>query len=178
MFASFQIYRAWAPVVSIRDLEALPWRQEHIRMFGKMIPMPRLTCWMGSKQYKYSGVTNEPAQIPSWIAAIQAQAESLTGARFNSVLANYYRGGSDSVSWHADDEPELGQEPVIASVSYGDTREFRIRATDRTEQHNTFLHNRDLVVMCGDSQQNYQHCVPKTTLACGPRWNLTFRAIL
>ena len=112
--------------------EKVPWEQEILRMFGKEIPIPRLTAWFGDpeKTYTYSGILNQPHD---WklIPELDDMREKLSQAcsvNFNSVLLNLYRDGNDSVDWHADDEPELGPEPIIASVSLGETRTFDFRS--------------------------------------------------
>lgn len=175
---SFSYSPKWADAVSVQDLiSSLTWEQPSIKMFGKSIQIPRLTCWMGDSAYTYSGHTNTPIAMPEIISQIKTWLESYTGARFNSVLANYYRNGSDSVSWHSDDEPELGQEPTIASLSFGASRDFQIKHKATGERKTYRLEHGDLLVMSGRSQLDYLHCVPKTTKPVGARINLTFRTI-
>lgn len=161
---------------------ALTWDQPTIRVYGRECKVPRLTCWMGTGAYTYSGRRHEPAPMPPVVAELHAAVERATGARFNSVLANYYRGGSDSVAWHADDEPELGPEPVIASLSIGATRNFAIRKISTASRHDLMLGHGDLLVMSGRSQLDYQHSIPKTARVIGPRIgpriNLTFRQVM
>lgn len=172
----FNYQPKWADAVKVEDLiSQLTWEQPSIRMFGKQIQIPRLTCWMGDGSYTYSGHKNTPVAIPAIIARIQGWLESYTGVKFNSVLANYYRDGSDSVSWHSDDEPELGSEPVIASLSFGASRNFAIRKKSTATRHDFLLGHGDLLVMSGPSQSEYQHAILKTSKKLGPRVNLTFR---
>ena len=166
--------------------EKVPWEQEILRMFGKEIPIPRLTAWFGDpeKTYTYSGILNQPHD---WklIPELDDMREKLSQAcsvNFNSVLLNLYRDGNDSVDWHADDEPELGPEPIIASVSLGETRTFDFRSKYDSKHKRSFeLFSGDVVVMSGVTQQHWEHRVPKTTerirLSTGPRINLTFRTI-
>lgn len=158
-------------------LNELPLVQEHIRMYGRDIPTPRLTSWHGDagRSYRFSGRTLEPAPWTPILATIRAGVEAETGATFNSVLANYYRDGSDSVAFHADDEPGLG--PVIASVSLGDYRRFVVKANDGGERAEWSLGGGDLLVMSGDLQTTHKHSIPKTKKPVGPRLNLTFRTI-
>jgi alkylated DNA repair dioxygenase AlkB len=164
-----------------RDLDAIvnavPWRQETIRMFGKLVPVPRLTAWFGDGAYTYSGIRHTPAPLPPVIAGLRAEVEGLAGVRFNSVLANRYRDGSDSVAWHADDESELGAEPTIASLSLGAPRRFSIRHNASGKRWDVILRHGDVLVMSGRSQADYQHAIPKTRRPVGERTNLTFRTI-
>ncbi|WP_216690468.1 alpha-ketoglutarate-dependent dioxygenase AlkB family protein [Hymenobacter siberiensis] len=158
---------------------AVAWEQRSIRIFGQEIPQPRLTAWYGDAEarYTYSGLTWEPRP---WLPALQAlrqRLEATTGARFNSVLLNLYRDGRDSMGWHADDEPELGPGPAIASLSLGATRRFRLRPRAGLA-HAPFgldLPSGSLLLMRGSTQQHWQHALPKTARPIGPRLNLTFR---
>ncbi|PIQ22289.1 MAG: alpha-ketoglutarate-dependent dioxygenase AlkB [Cytophagales bacterium CG18_big_fil_WC_8_21_14_2_50_42_9] len=150
-------------------------------MFGKQIWLPRLTAWYGDpgKTYQYSGIQNEP--LP-WIPAlleIKQAVETLAGVPFNSVLLNYYRHGQDSMGWHADDEPKLGTNPVIASVSFGQTRRFnfRHRTIKALPKKSVLLTHGSLLLMQGSTQHFWQHQLPKTKAISAPRLNLTFRII-
>jgi alkylated DNA repair dioxygenase AlkB len=155
------------------------WEQRSIRIFGQEIPQPRLTAWYGDAdaRYTYSGLAWEPRP---WLPALQAllqRLEAATGAPFNSVLLNLYRDGRDSMGWHADDEPELGSAPAIASLSLGATRRFRLRPRAGLG-HAPFgldLPSGSLLLMRGPTQQHWQHALPKTARPIGPRLNLTFR---
>lgn len=185
--ACFQLVRGWLKDVSLADVrDAITWSQQSIRIYGRQVAQPRLTSWMGEAAYTYSGRRHEPAPLPPLVAALRMSAELHTGARFNSVLANLYRDGSDSVAWHADDEPELGIEPVIASLSLGAPRAFKIRRWSevnpsarraRVDSWTIELGHGDLLVMSGPSQRDYQHAVPKIARAVEPRVNLTFRQV-
>ena len=166
--------------------EKVPWEQEILRMFGKEIPIPRLTAWFGDpeKTYTYSGILNQPHD---WkiIPELDDMREKLSQAcsvNFNSVLLNLYRDGNDSVDWHADDERELGPEPIIASVSLGETRTFDFRSKYDSKHKRSFeLFSGDVVIMSGATQRHWEHRVPKTAerirFSTGPRINLTFRTI-
>lgn len=161
---------------------AIAWKQTTVRVYGKEHNTPRLTSWMGEGAYTYSGIHHPAAPVPRMIGALRAQLEDLTGVRFNSVLANLYRDGKDSVSWHSDDEPELGKYPTIASVSIGATRSFKIRTVGCDPEcgraaWTVDLRHGDLLVMSGRSQLDYQHSIPKTARPVGPRINLTFRFV-
>jgi alkylated DNA repair dioxygenase AlkB len=160
--------------------EELPWAQESLLIFGRRHAVPRLVSWHGDRgaRYRYSGVVHEPAPWTAVLLAVRDRAEDLAGCRFNSVLANLYRGGRDGMGWHADDEPELGPEPVIASVSLGATRRFRLRHRTSGETRTLELTHGSLLVMSGPLQRHWLHSVPKTARPVGPRINLTFREIV
>ncbi|MEO8011625.1 MAG: alpha-ketoglutarate-dependent dioxygenase AlkB, partial [Dokdonella sp.] len=101
------------------------------------------------------------------------------GIRFNGVLANRYRDGQDSMGWHSDDERELGEQPLIASLSFGAVRRFRLRHKNSGAKPIAIeLESGSLLVMAGATQQNYRHDLPKTARAVGERINLTFRRIV
>lgn len=165
---------------------AIDWEQHRIRMFGREVDVPRLSCWIGDPvaSYTYSGTRFEPRPWPPLLAALRERVAQVCGARFNSVLANLYRDGSDSMGWHSDDEPELGPQLVIASLSLGAERRFRMRrklprghkpvAGDTLELR---LGHGSLLRMAGDTQRLYRHDLPKARAATGPRINLTFRRI-
>ena len=158
-------------------LETVPWEVEEITIFQKVIPCPRLTAWYGDEGagYMYSGIPHEPLPWTAELEALRDEVSAATGARFNSVLLNRYRGGEDSVSWHRDDEPELGRDPVIASLSLGATRRFKLRHLATKETHSLDLNDGSLLLMSGPSQREWEHCLTKTKRAVGERINLTFR---
>lgn len=172
----FQLYPNWS-ALSLLELEQIPWRQQTIKMFGKEVLQPRLTSWMGTEAYTYSGIRHESAYVPPTVEALRIQLQETTGETFNSVLGNLYRDGQDSVSWHADDEKELGNEPVIASLSFGASRVFQVRSNSSKQRWDVTLNHGDLLVMSGRSQLDFQHSIPKTKKVLGPRVNLTFRNI-
>lgn len=155
------------------------WEHRSIRMFGRLLPQPRLTAWYGdpAARYAYSGLQWEPRPWTPALQALRQQVEAAAGAPFNSVLLNLYRDGRDSMGWHADDEPELGPAPTIASLSLGATRRFRLRPRPGVA-HAPFgldLPAGSLLLMSGNSQAHWQHALPKTSRPVGPRLNLTFR---
>jgi hypothetical protein len=123
----FQYVHGYRPWENLSEILTLTWDQPTIRIFGKETKIPRLTRWFGEAAYTYSGAVNAPAPMPAWLDGLRREIERDTGARFNSALLNYYRDGRDSVAWHADDETELGDRPVIASLSIGATRGFSIK---------------------------------------------------
>ena len=158
----------------------LVWRSDVIRLFGRKVPIPRLSAWYGDKNrtYSYSGIRLDPLPWIPLLAELRDQASSRAGVIFNSVLANLYRNGSDSIGWHADNEPELGSKPVIASLSFGATRSFQMRRRDETHRAMIDLHDGDLIVMRGLTQTLWVHRIPKVAGKVGPRVNLTFRSVL
>lgn len=156
-----------------------PWEQRVMRLGGRAVPQPRLTAWYGERAYTYSGVTHEPAPWLPELADLRARLWTLTGHRFNSVLLNLYRCGADSVGMHADNERGLGPDPVIASVSLGATRTFKMQhATDRREKFSLALAHGSLLVMGRGVQAQWRHGIPKTTASVGMRINLTFREMV
>ena len=158
----------------------LDWRQHHIELFGRRVPQPRLSAWYGDPGTAscYSGLRLEPADWTPGLAAIREWLEGFTGLRFNSVLANLYRDGADSMGWHSDNERELGPRPVIASLSLGAARRFVLRRRDdHRQKHELVLADGSLLIMAGDTQVNWQHALPKARRVGEPRINLTFRWI-
>lgn len=153
----------------------IAWEQHEITLFGRAVPTPRLTAWMGDAPYTYSGLVNEPQPWPPALAAINERLAAELGVNLNSCLANLYRDGSDSMGYHSDDEPELGERPTIASVSLGARRTFTLRHRLTHERWSWSLGEGDLLVMRDESQRDYAHAVPKATRPVGPRLNLTFR---
>ena len=158
--------------------DEISWEQHGITVFGRTVPTPRLTAWMGDSAYSYSGVVNEPAPWPAALARLRDRLSEELGVGFNSCLANLYRDGSDSMGFHSDDEPELGPEPTIASISLGARRRFVLRHRVSRKRWSWDLGAGDLLVMRDESQRDYAHAVPKTTRPIGPRMNLTFREFL
>lgn len=159
----------------------LHWRQEPIQLFGKRYMQPRLLAWYGDAglSYRYSGIDHDPLPWTSTLAALCERIQGLSGARFNSVLANQYRDHRDSMGLHADDEPELGPKPVIASLSLGEERVFRLKHRHRKDLKplRLPLSSGSLLIMRGETQDNWRHEVPKQARSCGPRINLTFRYV-
>jgi alkylated DNA repair dioxygenase AlkB len=154
-----------------------PWEARNIVLFGKEVPQPRLACWYGDLAYSYSGITLDPRPMTPTLLEIKQRCEQAASARFNSVLVNLYRDGQDSMGLHADDEPELGVEPIIASVSFGGERNFRLRHRQSKDLQQISLATGSLLVMSGLSQECWMHDVPKTKKFVAPRINLTFRYI-
>lgn len=156
-----------------------PWEQKQVYVGGAWRDQPRLICWMGDRVYTYSRLRLEPvafAVVPGMSALAQAVAQK-TGVAFNCCLGNLYRDGRDSIGMHADDEPELGSRPVIASVSLGATRTFKLVRKDKSARLQVPLTHGSLLVMRGDSQRDWMHGIDKEPGA-GARINLTFRRML
>ena len=164
----------------IKLIECIDWRQESIFIYGRKVLTPRLTAWYGDPGavYKYSGVAFDPLPWTDELLVIKSRAEALAKTSFNSVLLNLYRDGNDSMGWHSDDEPELGKNPVIASVNLGESRRFdlRLKADHKQKQH-ILLEDGSVLIMKGDLQHHWQHRVAKSAKVINPRMNLTFREI-
>jgi alkylated DNA repair dioxygenase AlkB len=160
--------------------DAIAWERHRIRLFGRELDVPRLSCWIGDPDahYRYSGSDFAPRPWPTRLLPLRERIEAACGARFNSVLANLYRDGRDSMGWHSDDEPELGPAPVIASLSLGAPRRFLLRHRgDATRRLALELGPGSLLLMRGATQANYRHALPRTARAVGERINLTFRLV-
>jgi len=156
------------------------WQQDTIQIFGKHIPLPRLTAWYGDKgkSYIYSGIEQHPAPWTPTLSFIKEEIEKIAEVRFNSVLLNLYRNGRDSVAWHSDDEPELGQNPIIGSVSFGSTRRFSFKHKQIKERKVAIdLSHGSFLLMQDETQHYWRHQIAKTTKDVSPRINLTFRII-
>jgi len=161
-------------------LHEMAWQSEEIVVLGKHVLVPRLVCWHGEAGavYRYSGVEHEPRPWTPTLRTIRGHVTKTCGVAFNTVLGNLYRDGADSMGWHADNEPELGPEPVIASLSLGATRLFKLRHNRSKQTMDIRLTSGSLLLMCGPLQSYWRHAVPKTKQAVGPRINLTFRRIV
>lgn len=160
--------------------EVIPWEVHRIRLFGREVDSPRLSCWIGDPDaaYRYSGALFEPRPWPEALRPVRDRLARELGGAFNSVLANRYRDGRDAMGWHSDAEPELGPEPVIASLSLGATRRFALKHRQRPEQRLALdLPAGSLLVMAGTTQRFYRHALPRTARPVGERLNLTFRRI-
>ncbi|MCH2043066.1 MAG: alpha-ketoglutarate-dependent dioxygenase AlkB [Saprospiraceae bacterium] len=159
----------------------LAWRQDSIKMYGKELLIPRLQAWYGdqSARYKYSGILLEPLAWTPTLLELKKRVEKACNTKFNSVLVNLYRDGKDSMGWHSDDEPELGENPVIASLSLGATRRFSFRHRQQKDLAKIRMDLLDgsLLIMRGKTQHYWQHSLPKTAKKVGERINLTFRSI-
>lgn len=158
----------------------IPWQQDSITVYGKTHPQPRLTALFGNegKPYSYSNIVMQPHPWTPLLVFVKEEVESVCETLFTTVLLNYYRDGKDSNGWHADNEKELGRNPVIASVSFGAERAFHLQHNTIKEQKlKITLEHGSLLLMKGTTQHFWKHQIPKTTKHIGPRINLTFRVI-
>jgi alkylated DNA repair dioxygenase AlkB len=157
--------------------EELAWEQRAIVLFGRSVMQPRLIAWAGDLGYRYSGQTLEPRAFTPALARVRERVARETGIPFNHVLANRYRNGLDSIGLHADDEPELGRDPVVATLSLGATRRFVVKArrTSRGRSCELDLEHGSLLVMGGTCQRHYVHGVPRQPHVEDERISLTFR---
>lgn len=171
----------WTAVDEHQISDAIPWQTHQIRIFGRWVNEPRLSAWIADPglSYRYSGQLREPLFWPDLLLPIRERLKQELYVDFNSVLANLYRNGQDAMGWHCDNEPELGPDPFIASLSLGHPRRFLIR--ENKQRHPVLelsLGGGDLVVMGGALQHYYQHQIARTKKTVGPRVNLTFRRIV
>lgn len=159
----------------------IPWKEEPITIFGKKIMQPRLISWHGDSGtfYKYSGLQLTPEPWTSSLEKIKNNIENYCDRSFNSALLNLYRNQQDSNGWHSDDEKELGEKPFIASVSFGETRDFLLKhKAEKDLKVKISLEPGSLLIMAGKTQECWRHTLPKRARELGPRINLTFRRIL
>lgn len=163
-------------------IEQVPWRQEQVLVWGKRHLQPRLVAWYGDKDrsYTYSGIHLVPLPWTDLLMKLKDSVEAIAKAPFNSVLLNYYRHQRDSMGFHSDDEPELGKNPVIGSLSLGEERAFILKHKTRKDIAPVRLQlaSGSLLLMKGETQRNWKHGIDKQSRPCGPRVNLTFRRIL
>ena len=166
-----------ADALFAQTLARADWRRERFKLFGRMVTAPRLTAWYGDPDasYRYSGVVRAAAPWPEDLCGLASIVGEAVGWQFNFVLVNRFRNGADMLGWHADDEADLGVEPVIASVSVGAERVFRLRPRAGGPSVGRPLGHGSLVLMWGRSQRDFKHCVPRTAKPIGERLNFTFR---
>ena len=160
------------------SIQSISWRHDHIKMFGKQVPVPRLQNWFAdhsNTSYTYSGICMQAFKFPQWMAELADSVAEQTNYPFNRALVNYYRNGNDSVDWHADDEPELGEDPIIASISLGVERVFQLRHNLTGEIVSLPLPHGSLLLMGSRIQHFYQHRLAKVKNLQHERVNFTFR---
>ena len=160
--------------------QTIPWQQDDIKVFGKTHPQPRLTALFGNngKAYSYSNITMIPHEFTPALLKLKKEIETKTTAIFTTCLLNRYRDGKDSNGWHADNEKELGTNPIIASITLGQERMFHLKhRSDKKLKHKMLLEHGSLLLMQGETQHHWLHQIPKTAKAIGERVNLTFRVI-
>lgn len=161
--------------------DQISWQQEKIKMYGKVYNVPRLTAWYSeeNKTYTYSGIKVQSIPWIPVLLQIKKKIEAVSNNKFNSVLLNYYRSGQDGVSWHSDDEWELGDNPVIGSVSFGVTRDFQMKHKFlKDEKFKIALQHGSYLLMQGRTQHHWLHQIPKSNKRMGARINLTYRVII
>lgn len=161
-------------------LADLKWREDKIKMFGKVYEQKRRVAWYGDVgiQYTYSGITMNAVEWTVQLENIQRKLNEDLAHQFNSVLVNLYRDGEDYMSWHADNEKELGHQPTIASLSFGTSRDFFFKHNSTQEKIKLNLEHGDLLVMKGNVQEYWKHSLPKRKRVNSMRLNLTFRKIM
>ena len=159
--------------------QSLRWRQDSIKLFGKVRKIPRLQAWYADDDvdYGYSGTSLVRHDWTTNLRRLRQRIERQTGCAFNSVLANWYRDGADSMGWHADNETALGTNPVIASLTLGQQRGFKLRHQQTRQIFELPLAHGSLLLMEGTTQHFWQHSIAKSRCARGGRINLTFRLV-
>ena len=179
-------FESWEADECLQNLmNDVPWSQDSIKIFGRSMLQPRLTCWMGDPgvSYKYSGLLMAPKPWSATVVAIKTRVERVADMSFNSALLNFYRDGNDSMGWHRDNEKELGHAPVIISLSFGAERRFMLRRYKSKEQKTTLnLGHGSMLRMSGELQTFWEHSLPKvaklSAAGTGPRVNITFRNVI
>jgi alkylated DNA repair dioxygenase AlkB len=161
-------------------VEHTPWEHLPFRIFGKTVNTPRLEAYFATEgeRYSYSGKTLIVQPFDELLVQLKQRIEQIANAEFNAVLINYYRDGNDSNGWHADDEKELGKNPIIASLSLGTTRRFDFKHNTLLEKHQLELTSGSLLIMSGEMQHHWKHQIAKTKRVQSGRINLTFRKII
>ncbi len=162
-------------------MKNINWLETKITVYGKEHDTPRLTAWYGDAgtKYTYSGLKMSPFHWTEDLLFIKGKVGDEANINFNSVLLNLYRSGQDSVGWHRDNEKEFGTNPVIASVSFGETRPFHLKHKFKKDIDKVIipLTHGSLLIMKGKTQHYWEHQIPKTAKDISPRINLTFRII-
>jgi alkylated DNA repair dioxygenase AlkB len=168
-------------VIFNKLLNETKWQQREMNMYGRKVVQPRLTAWYGdpSRTYIYSGLRNIPLPWTDLLRELKRRVEDCTDSKFNSVLLNYYRDNNDSMAFHSDDEKELGPEPKIASLTFGDQRVFvfKHKLDKNFPNVSVPLNSGSVLLMKGKTQKFWKHAIHRETRPCGPRINLTFRQI-
>ena len=159
-------------------MEEIDWKQEPIKIFGKAVMQPRLTAWCSNNNrcYSYSGITMQAQAFSKSLMLIKQKVDSLSEVPFSNALLNWYRDGNDSMGWHRDNEKELGENPMIASVSFGASRKFEFRNyANKNLKQTLILPSGSVLIMKGNTQQYWEHQLPKSSQVLLPRINITFR---
>lgn len=155
----------------------VPWKQETVYLYGKHSLAPRQTALYGKHNYLYGGVQHMPLPENKTVNDLISKVNVFTGCDFNSVLLNLYQSANDYIGFHKDNEPQLGNNPTVASISLGFERIFHIKHAYSGKLYKILLENGSLLVMGNNSQIKYLHSLPKTKATVGTRINLTFRSI-
>ncbi|TYB70481.1 alpha-ketoglutarate-dependent dioxygenase AlkB [Bizionia saleffrena] len=161
-------------------LNTTHWQHDDITVFGKTHKQPRLTALfaLNNNSLKYSNITMHPSTFTPTLKEIKSKIERVCNIKFTTCLANLYRDGEDSNGWHADNEKQLGRNPVIASVTFGQPRFFHLKhRTHKELRHKLLLENGSLLLMQGETQHHWLHQIAKTKRKINPRINLTFRVV-
>jgi alkylated DNA repair dioxygenase AlkB len=155
------------------------WAEREIVLYGKRIKQPRLVGWAGELAYRYSGQTLEPRAFTDTVRALTDSVNAFAGTQFNHVLLNRYRDGRDNMGLHADNEPELGPDPVVATLSLGATRRMTLvpRRPRDGERRSLELPAGSLLIMRGACQRRFRHGIPREPRVTEERVSLTFRRI-
>ena len=163
-----------------RALEDVCWEEGFIKIFGKTQKIPRLQAWYANRDvnYTYSGKKLKRNNWNQILLEIKKVVETETNIKFNSVLANLYRNGEDSMGLHSDNEKELGPNPVIASLSLGATRKIFFRHKYKKISFSIAQNQGDLLIMSDQTQSVWKHEIKKEKKVLLPRVNLTFRNII
>ena len=175
-----KIYTPQASRLLLHDMIGdVVWQHDFIA-FSRRFNIPRLQAWYADEgvHYRYSDNMLQSHRWTESLLSVKKHVENISGYLFNSVLLTYYRNGEDFVPWHADDEIELGDAPIIASLSLGASREFHYRRKESGEQGSMQLHDGELIVMQPAFQQYWEHCIPSQIEVVEPRINLTFRNVV
>ena len=158
--------------------QTLDWYQGDVEVYGRRHKIPRLQCWYGDRAYTYSKVRLAPREWPQWLLPLLDSIEQRSGHRFNSVLGNWYQHGQHSMGFHADNEPELGSNPVVAMLTFGYARDLRFKHRNGHDQFSITPASGSLLLMEGEIQHYWRHGIAKSTRDMGDRISLTFRYIL
>ena len=161
-------------------LNTTPWQHDEVILFGQKRVLSRKVAWHGDGDfsYSYSGTSKTASPWSPGLLLVKERVEQRCAHRFNSCLLNLYHDGSEGMGWHSDDERTLGRNPVIASVSFGAERIFKLKHRKSKEVVSVVLEHGSLLVMKGETQHHWVHTMPKTKKIDAPRINLTFRTFM
>ena len=160
--------------------ESIDWAHDTVTMFGTTLTLKRKSAWYGNEgaHYRYSGIQRLPLPWITPLIELKEHCELIADTTFNSVLCNFYHDGNDGMGWHRDNEPELGINPIIVSMSFGAERTFSFKHRITKERVNLILEDGSILIMRGATQSAWMHSLPKRSKIYEPRINLTFRTIL